>query len=160
VDIAFWAVIGAMAYRHPDVLHWPDGFGHGPLLWTAVGGLTCFAYLTLDLIERAFEVHVRDAWRRAAGGTPQDAAPYAPPPSLTLIIQRNVRVRETHYALLAAAWLTHTVDILLAAYLVYYIVHSVALLARYRERGLTVAVPAPARRDAVGVAIERAGEDA
>ena len=139
VDIAFWAVVGGMAYQHPDVLHWREGFGYGTQLWIAVGALTCFAYLIIELIERAFEVHMKDLWMQATGrglSTTDDERPTRAR-WIIRIVQRNVRVRETHYALLVVACLTGTVDLLLVAYLLYYTIHACALLVIYRRRGVT-----------------------
>ena len=54
------------------------------------------------------------------------------------LIDRNLRVRETHYFLLAFAYLGRVIDIFLAAYALYYILHTILVGAIYCARGKKV----------------------
>lgn len=149
IDLGFWAVVGVMALRHPELLLWPEPFGYGPMFWLALGGITCFLCEILSFLEHRFDVLLRSYWvnegrgqaeydldREEAhairSGVPRGRQSAWP---LRLIVATNLRVRETHYFLLVVAYLTSAVDVLLSVYLVYYLLHSLLLLGVYCTRG-------------------------
>lgn len=149
IDLVFWLVVGIMAFQHPQLLYWPNPLGYGPTFWLAVGGVTCVLYQVLALLEHRFDMLVRPYWQSEVGGrtklnlsredtsgvpsaTHQDRRSAWP---FRLIVATNLRVRETHYFLLVVAYLSGAVDILLSAYLVFYLTHSVLLLVIYSKRG-------------------------
>jgi len=152
IDLGFWAVVGVMAVRHPELLLWPEPFGYGPMFWLALGGITCFFCEALGFLEHRFDELLRPDWEsrsRDLGGADQNrkkTSEIVPATSqgrqsawpLRLIVATNLRVRETHYFLLVIVYLTSAVDALLSAYLVYYLSHSLLLLGVYCMRGRQV----------------------
>jgi hypothetical protein len=149
VDLGFWAAVGVMAFRHPDLLAGLAG-PSDPAFWLAVGGVTCFLAVLLHEVERAYEQFVHAAWEAPDGGEPTAGAAREP---WLKTLARNLRVRETQYALLALAMVAGAVDVLLAGYLLYYLAHVLTALRVYAARGRAVrararGAPAPAEKRA------------
>jgi hypothetical protein len=151
IDVVFWLVVGIMAFQHPQLLYWPNPLGYGPIFWLAVGGVTCVLYQVLALLEHCFDMLLRPYWEKEVGGrtepnlsredTEVPSATQQDRPSawpIHLIVVTNLRVRETHYFLLIASYLASAVDVLLSAYLVYYLLHSLLLLGVHCTRGRQV----------------------
>src|SRR5438128_6592522 len=137
VDLGFWAAVAVMAFRRP-VLGSGSGLGE-PMLWLAVGGVTCFLAALLHEVEQAYELIVHPAWQGPGGGEPTVGAAREP---WLKTLARNLRVRETQYGLLLVAMVAGAVDVLLAGYLLYYFVHVLAALRVYAARGRAVRVGA------------------
>lgn len=152
IDLGFWAVVGVMASRHPELLLWPEPLGYGPMFWLALGGLMCLLCEILSFLEHRFDELLRPYWESEGrgqakydldhkeahdirSGVPQGRQSAWP---LRLIVATNLRVRETHYFLLVVAYLTSAVDVLLSVYFVYYLLHSLLLLSVYCTRGRQV----------------------
>lgn len=152
IDLAFWGIVGIMTFQQPQLLYWPQPFGYGSIFWLAVGGLTCFASIWMGYLEMCFDELLRPAWDRiknteAAMSSSVSAVDNHSSVKLlnrrsaavwTRAVMTNLRVRETHYALLLVAYMTATVDLLLAAYLTYYATYNVSLLVVYAKRGCEV----------------------
>lgn len=142
IDLAFWAIVGIMAFQHPQLLYWPAPFGHGSIFWLAIGGTVCFLYLLLGLVESRFDELLKPFWRGEGSVAKRSEAQQAwiqqescklwP---LRLIVATNLRVRETHYVFLLAAWLVGAVDFLLVLYLAYYFLHDILIMMVYAKRG-------------------------
>lgn len=150
IDLGFWAVVGVMAFRHPALLRSPDGFGHGPLVWLAVGGTTCFLAVTLGYLERVYDELLKERWNQhqttvltgtAGAGSQEEGQPTSA--VVLRHLSRNLRVRETHYVLLLIAWWIRAIDLLLGAYLTYYAVHASLALALYARRGRMIKAAGP-----------------
>ena len=141
IDLAFWGIVGITVFRHPQLLHWPTPFGYGSIFWLAIGGTVCFLYLLLGLLESRFDELLRPFWKGGSGvgrtGEQQAGSEIEnqKPWPLRLIVATNLRVRETHYVLLLAAWWAGAVDLLLLLYLAYYFLHDVFILTVYVKRG-------------------------
>ena len=149
IDLAFWGIVGIMAFQQPQLLHWPQLWGYGPVFWLAVGGLTCFLCIFLGFLERTFDDLLREQWDRQQGlvARPHEVIAYAGIQSAPIggnrgpwvawlrEIVTNMRVRETHYSLLLIAYWIEMVDLLLGGYLLFYFGASVFLLAVYAKRG-------------------------
>jgi len=149
IDLAFWGIVGILAYRHPNLLQWPNPFGYGPLFWLAVGGAACFLSMWTNYLEFCFDELLRPAWNRVrerdgvAGEAPGTGG--CIPTSEGLggaswsawghVIATNLRVRETHYALLLVTYVARTVDALLLTFMLFYLAYDVALLLVYSARG-------------------------
>jgi phosphatidylglycerophosphate synthase len=153
IDLAFWGIIGIMAFQHPPLLQWPDPFGYGSMFWLAIGGTVCFLYLLLGLLESRFDELLRPFWRGAEGVAERPEAQPAgseienrKPWPLRLIVATNLRVRETHYALLLAAWWVGAVDLLLLLYLAYYFLHDAFIMTVYVKRGRGIRGTYPAAK--------------
>lgn len=152
IDLAFWGIVGIMAFQHPQFLHWSQPLGYGPVFWLAVGGLTCFASIWMGYSEMCFDQLLRPAWDRvkkaeaAARSSVSEGESSREVTSLNRLsatvwaraIMTNLRVRETHYVLLLAAYMTATVDLVLLAYAMCYVTYSVSLLVVYANRGRAV----------------------
>lgn len=145
IDLGFWAVVGILAFRHPMLLHYPNGFGYGAVFWLGMGGATCFLAATLGYMEQSYDELLHPAWRQLNQSTSpnsgkRNSSKGEEPPAhgLLRVIARNLRVRETHYVLLSIAWWIRAVDLLLIVYLAYYGVHVVLALLLYTRRGRAV----------------------
>jgi hypothetical protein len=152
IDLAFWGIVGIMAFQHPQLLCWPQPFGYGPVFWLAVGGATCFLSIWMGYLEMCFDELLRPAWDRiretetatntsvSAVDSRSSVEPLNGRPASVWAraILTNLRVRETHYALLLAAYMTATVDFLLTAYVICYATYNLSLLAVYAKRGREV----------------------
>lgn len=139
MDMAFWAVIGVMAYRHPQLLHWPDPLGKGVIVWLAIGGLASFFFVYTWYVEQIFDALLREDWDNLSG-KPKTAikAHSSAPMNIIRRIIHNLRVRETWYFLLIIAYLTKFVDLLLVAFLFFFALHVLSLIIIYRVRGRQV----------------------
>lgn len=149
IDLAFWGIVGIMAFQHPQLLHWPQPWGYGPVFWLAVGGATCFLCIFLGFLERTFDDLLREQWDRQQGlvARPHAVIVHSDIQSELISGNRglwsawlreivtNMRVRETHYSLLLIAYLAERVDLLLDGYLLFYFGASIFLLAVYAKRG-------------------------
>ena len=141
IDLGFWAVVAILGFRHPELFRYPDGFGQGALFWLGVGGGTCFLAVTLGYLERTYVELLVEAWERLHPGRPGAGASggeEAGPILVARHLLRNLRVRETHYVLLLIAWWIHAIDVLLAAYLVFYALHAFLVLVLYARRGRAI----------------------
>lgn len=141
IDLGFWAVVGILAFRHPELLRDPDGFGQGALFWLGVGGATCFLAVTLGYLERAYVELLVEAWERlhpGRAGAGASGGEEAAPALAARHLSRNLRVRETHYVLLLIAWWIRAIDVLLAAYLIVYALHACLVLVLYARRGRAI----------------------
>lgn len=144
IDLAFWGVVGILGFRHPALLRYPEGFGHGPLFWLGVGGATCLLAVTLGYLERTYDELLKEPWnqrQRALPARTADAGSQKVEGPATVMLRhlsRNLRVRETHYVLLLIAWWIRAVDLLLVAYLAFYAVYVLLSLALYTHRGRVI----------------------
>lgn len=154
IDIGFWAIIGVMIYNHQKLLYFPNPMGYGNIFWLAVGGLTCYFFISVEYVERIFDQNVRDEWDRIRTSikidsktTMQDRPDRETINKKTLsfklinivrTINHNLRVRETHYFLLILGYLVRAVDLFLAAFLIYYSLQTIFLIVIYSLRGRQV----------------------
>lgn len=148
IDMGFWALIGIMVYRHPELLYFSDPMSFGPIFWLAVGGGTCYFFILLGFVEGTFDQYVRDEWDIISSKSntdlknrPKDERPKqvsqrkTPLFSVARIINHNLRVRETHYVLLVLAYWGKVIDLLLIGYLFYFFTHTILLIIVYSIRG-------------------------
>ena len=150
IDLTFWAVIGIMVFRHPDLLVWPEPLGYGPLFWLVIGCVTCFLKILLEFLENTFDMSLRPDWDKIQTAN-HDFMPGFPEmggikPNLNdssinkkmyvlRMINNNIRVRESYYVFLIFAYLARTIDLLLVVYLIYYLFFNILLLVAYTKRG-------------------------
>ncbi len=148
IDIGFWALIGIMVYRHPELLYFSNPMSYGPIFWLAVGGLTCYFSNLRGYVETIFDQSVRGEWdniradcKTDSKGIPKDVEAKqgfhreTPPFSVVRIICHNLRVRETHYFLLVFAYWGNVIDLLLGFFLFYFFLHTIFLIIIYSFRG-------------------------
>ncbi len=145
IDMGFWALIGVMAYHHPELLCWSNPLGNGVIVWLAIGGLACYFSILIGYIESIFDKIMRGFWDKitdkSRSGTFIDNKTENgnTSPSLILSIIRsvnhNLRVRETHYFFLVLAYLGNAIDLLLGFFLFYYLLHTLFLIIVYSSRG-------------------------
>ena len=148
IDMGFWAVIGVMAYRHPQLLHWPNPLDKGMIVWLAVGCLTSFLYIYVVYTEQIFNALLREDWNKLFDKPKSDISKNKVPKNrnnpLSVIINiirrinHNLRVRETHYFLLIFAYWWKVIDLLLVVFLFYYALHTILLIIVYSARGIQV----------------------
>jgi len=148
IDMGFWALIGITAYRNPGLLYCSDPLGYGSVFWLVVGGLVSYFFILTGFLEGTFDQCIRREWNsiNKKGNTivnnndtdknvEQVFTRKTPPFSIVRVICHNLRVRETHYFLLILAYLGKVIDLLLIAFLFYYIMHVILLLITYCKRG-------------------------
>lgn len=148
IDMVFWALIGVMAYRHPELLCWPNPLDKGIIVWLAIGGLTCYFFIIVGNVEIIFDKSLRDDWDKMSGeqktGISKKRVIENKKVSRLFIlnivrrINHNLRVRETHYFLLVFAYWGRVVDLLLGFFLFYYFLHIIFLIIIYSNRGRKV----------------------
>jgi len=150
IDMAFWAIIGIMAYHHQKLLYFPDPIGYGSTFWLAVGGLACYFSIMVGYVERIFDGLVRDEWYQIKSNADKDqestnqnelSVKISPKNSLLSqiigilrAVSTNLRVRETHYFLLILAYFIRTIDLLLTLFFFYYSVQITSLIIIYTMR--------------------------
>jgi len=145
IDMGFWALIGVMAYRHPQLLCWPNPLGKGVIFWLVIGGLTCYFSILIGYIEAIFDASLRKDWDKLVNKQKTDILKNevtkdgnTSPSFMLNIIRRlnhNLRVRETHYFLLVFAYWANLIDMLLISFLFFYLFHTIFLTIVYSNRG-------------------------
>ncbi len=145
IDMGFWALIGIMAYRHPELLFWHSPFDKGVIAWLAIGGLTCYFSILIGYIEGIFDELMREDWNKLSGkpgsgnliNNVKENRNLSTSFILSIFrsINQNLRVRETHYFLLVFAYLGNAIDLLLGFFLFYYFLHTIFLIIVYSSRG-------------------------
>jgi phosphatidylglycerophosphate synthase len=150
VDLAFWGVIGIMAFRHKYLLSYPNPFDNGSFFWLAMGGTTCYLSFLIIYAEKTFDELLRLDWQQVQlekknnkslplsdqNGNKTVASLHEPNVRQILrILNNNFRVRETHYFLLVLAFITNTVDIFLLLFFIYYTIYILLLIITYVKRG-------------------------
>ena len=148
IDMGFWAIIGVMAYRHSELLCWPDPLGKGVIVWLAIGGLACYFSNLIGYVEFIFDELMREKWNKISETPRSDFSENSVTenrntslPFIRNIIRRinhNLRVRETHYFFLIFAFLGNAIDILLGFFMFYYALHTLFLIIVYCSRGKQV----------------------
>lgn len=135
IDIGFWGVVGAMAFQHPQLLHWQNPFGYGPSFWLVVGVLSSFLLFLVGYLEQTFDALLRKDWDKLEGAGGKDADRREGRRAVIRAINTNFRVRESHYFFLLFAYWTKTIDLLLILYFIYYLSFNIILLVVYSRRG-------------------------
>jgi hypothetical protein len=145
IDMGFWALIGVMAYRHPELLYGSNPLGKGVIFWLAIGGLTCYFSIIIGYIEGLFDELMREDWNKLSDKSKSDIFKNNVTKNgntsssfiLSIIrrINHNLRVRETHYFLLVLSYLGGAIDLLLGFFLFYYAMHTILLVIIYSVRG-------------------------
>jgi hypothetical protein len=95
IDLAFWAVVGIMAYRHGGLLVWQNPFGLGSFFWLAIGGATCFSSILVAFLERAYDRSLREAWEKISTSK-QDVKGIGHEPKNASIYLNNVPANRSH----------------------------------------------------------------
>jgi len=139
-DMLFWTIIGVTVWRLEDLRLPGDSFGIAPAAWIAVGVFSAFLADYAAYLESVFDLRLRAHWetllRRegvALASTP--IAGKAGHEVFALVLVHNLRVRETHYVLLAVACALGCADLLLAFFLAVNAAVVVSLLFTYCRRG-------------------------
>lgn len=140
VDMLFWTVIGVTVWRLPGLRLAGDALGVNSGVWLAVGAISAFLAAYAAYLESTFDLVLREHWEtlmRREGVLPA-AAPIAGksgPEVFARVLVHNLRVRETHYVLLAAACALGCADLLLAFFLAVNAALVISLLFTYCRRG-------------------------
>lgn len=150
IDLGFWALIGIMAYRHPDLYFWFDSWIQNPIFWLAVGGLASYFSILANYIEMIFDRSAREAWDAINNKSNIDTRKLNTEETFSdnklkessqftlrqilAIIVHNLRVRETHYMLLIFAFGFKLIDLFLIVFLFFYFSLSIILIFIYCRR--------------------------
>ncbi len=145
VDLIFWSVIGLMAFQHPFLLLWPDTFGNGAFFWLLLGLATSYLSIFLVYMERTFDELLRPHWERMEASEKEKTMRSRADENeishgegarrWVMLMNNNLRVRETHYMLLLFAFFFRVIDLLLLSYFFYYLALDIALGIAYSRRG-------------------------
>jgi len=150
IDIAFWAVIGIVAFQHKQLLFSSSFIKYGPLFWPIVGGLTSYFFVLVGYVEGIFDHSVRNEWEKMKRSLHNSLSKTEEisekelsgqkkfRSALLTIIRKlnvNMRVRENHYFLLLGAYWVNMIDLFLLFFLFYYGLHTVMLIIIYSIRG-------------------------
>ncbi len=142
-DMLFWGAAGVAAWRIPGLR---AALPAEACLWA--GATAAFMYVYAAYLERVFDEVLRPSWE--AIGTAAGIVPSPSPlagrngPSRWLrIASSNLRVRETHYVLFAAACAVGAADLLICSYAVFNAAVCAVLLISYCRRGSKVRAAAP-----------------
>ena len=138
VDFAFFGALGILTYRHPQLLYWPFPFNNGSIFWIVISGLTAFFYVLLRNIEQLFDYQIfelecnlhttasppgEDSKNESSGDSAQKPKKRTWKDRLRLL-DRNLKVRETHFLFFITAISLNAVDVFLLFFLVYYLFHT------------------------------------
>jgi glycosyltransferase involved in cell wall biosynthesis len=149
INFAFFAAVGILAYRHPLLVSLNFGSEDGTPLYLAIGGMTSFFYILLSHVEQLFIYQIKNLNIDYQGNTashvtrPSESVPgfgpnFSESTSKTILrlMDRNFRVRETHYLLLFFALLLKRVDFFLLLFFTYYLLHIIltSLVYFYRAK--------------------------
>jgi phosphatidylglycerophosphate synthase len=139
-DMLFWTVIGVTVWRVPGLRLAGDALGVNSGVWLAVGALSAFLAAYAAYLENTFDQVLREHWETLLRreGVTQASTPIAGksgPEVFARVLVHNLRVRETHYVLLAVSFALGCADLLLAFFLAVNAALVPSLLFTYCRRG-------------------------
>jgi len=142
-DMLFWGVVGVTVWRMPELRLFGDTLGIVPGFWIAAGGTAAFLASYAAYLDSVFDLTLKEHWEklRRAGGALPASTPLQGKSVWEVflrVMMHNLRVRETHYLLLGAAFAFGAADLLLAFFLLFYSAMTLALLVSYCRRGREV----------------------
>ncbi len=150
VNFCFFLVVGVMIFQNSGLSFYrlvnPDV---APDTWLLIGGCTALGYVLLQHIEDIYDAQLRKSWDSLAGanlhensakdeGGEAKIAVHAIKDlsHLFRLIDRNLRVRETHYFILIFAYWLSFVDIFLVFFLIYYSVRVLSTVFMFGRRAI------------------------
>ena len=139
-DVVLWGVIGVAVWRMPELRPLGDSLGIPPGAWLAGGAFLSFLVYYAASLESIFDQVLRGYWEtlQRRDGVLPTATPVtgkSGPEVFIRALAHNLRVRETHYLLLAAACALGRADLLLAFFTLFNAVFAASLLLTYCRRG-------------------------
>jgi phosphatidylglycerophosphate synthase len=138
VDFAFFPAVGILTYKHPHLVHWQSPLHKIPLFYLIIAAVCTYFYILLLYVENLFELvrstprsieyHNNDYQYPSAQIHP--SSPIQPQKEpywkyALRLIDRNFRVRETHYLFLIIALPFHVLDLYLTTFATYYLIHTI-----------------------------------
>lgn len=146
IDLISWCIIGAAAFRYPNLTFWQEPFGYGPLFWLVLGFTTSYLNIFHNYMERTFDELLRKYWEQPFGEENEGSVTVLPLAKIGAstdtqikkilrIINNNLRVRETQYILVLVAYLVNAIDIPILLYFFYYLSQNILLIIVYSRRG-------------------------
>jgi hypothetical protein len=150
INFAFFAFVGIMLYRHPELaLSRTIAADLSPNLWIIIGGGTALSSILLQHIENIYDAQLRaslDSFSNekalnsnelvSVGTVNEPGDRSRSVAHLIRLIDRNLRVRETHYFILILAYWLSFVDIFLIFFLIYYLIRFLSAAAMFGRRAL------------------------
>ncbi|MHB0997327.1 MAG: CDP-alcohol phosphatidyltransferase family protein, partial [Elusimicrobiales bacterium] len=140
-DMVFWVAVGVTVWRMPELRLFADSRALAPGIWLAAGAACALLADYAAYLDSVFDLALRSPWEKLVVKAAPTATPLegkAGPEFFARVTVHNLRVRETHYLLLAAAAVTGSVDLLLGGMTVFYAIVVLLLLAVYCGRGKKV----------------------
>jgi hypothetical protein len=148
INFAFFAFVGIMLYCHPDLALYQGIDQQVSLnLWLIIGAGAALSCILLQHIESIYDAQLRAPWdgfshenllnsnEIVSEGTVNESRDRSESfAELIRLIDRNLRVRETHYfALIFAYWLCF-VDMFLGFFLIYYSLRVISAAFMFGRR--------------------------
>ncbi|MCM2267373.1 MAG: CDP-alcohol phosphatidyltransferase family protein [Elusimicrobiales bacterium] len=142
-DMLFWGVLGIAVWRMPELSGFGNSLGIPSGFWVAAGGAVSFLASYGAYLDSVFDLTLKAYWEKLRGdaGMVPSSTPLQGKRGVEVflrVMMHNLRVRETHYLLLAAAFALRAADLFLAFFLLFYSVMTLALLVSYCRRGREV----------------------
>lgn len=139
-DMLFWGAVGVAAWRLPELRALGGAWGLEPGVWLAAGAACAFLASYAAYLDSAFDLALGRWWTellKKEGSSPAPTPIEGKPPleAAARVLVHNLRVRETQYLLLAAAFALRFADALLVFYLAFYLALAASLLFAYCRRG-------------------------
>jgi phosphatidylserine synthase len=150
VDFPFFIVVGIMVYRHPSLMGFDPPLLVGVFFGPAFGVMTGLAYIMLRHTEQLFHYQIRGVHSKTGEGLSNERhwtqirayeAKEIRSKSVLRVIDRNLRVRETHYFFLIIALLMKSVDVFLMIFFAYYMLHLFITSAVFFRRAKKLRKP-------------------
>ena len=150
VNFCFFLVIGIMIFQNSGLSFYRlVDLDITPNTWLLIGGFTALGYVLLQHIEDIYATQLRKSWDNLAGANLHDNSAkdegeeakrtihnIKDPSHLFRLIDRNLRVRETHYFILIFAYWLCFIDIFLVFFLIYYSVRVLAAVFMFGRRAI------------------------
>jgi len=150
VNFCFFLVVGVMIFQNPGLSFYRlVDPGITPNTWLLIGGCTALGYVLLQHIEDIYDSQLRKSWDNLSGANLHDDSAKDERGEAKIaihkmkdfshlfrLIDRNLRVRETHYFILIFAYWLCFIDIFLVFFLVYYSVRVLATTVVFGRRAI------------------------
>ena len=139
-DMLFWTIIGVTVWRLHALRLLGDVLGIPPGVWLAAGALSAFLAAYAAYLDSTFDSVLREHWeilQRREGIVPAltPTAGKSRPEAFVRVLVHNLRVRETHYLLLALGFASGCADLMLTFFLAVNAALVAGLLFTYCRRG-------------------------
>jgi hypothetical protein len=150
INFCFFFVVGIMIFQDAELsIYRSIDLDITPDTWLLIGGGTALSYLLLQHIENIYDAQLRKSWdnlsgvnlhdygaKDKSGDVKRSTEQLKDFSHLFRLIDRNLRVRETHYFILIFAYWLCFIDIFLVFFLILYSVRVLSAAVMFGRRAL------------------------